>query len=128
MISPTETSNAPLSVTLTNVNKSGGTIRLALYKPGAKFGSTKPDYAKLIAVGKAGNQTVDFDVPPGRYAVAMYHDLNNNDKLDKNAVGYPKEPFGFSNNFRPRFSSPDFEDCAFDHKAGGTSISIKLID
>lgn len=126
--SSVETSKASLSVTLTNVNKTGGTMRVALYKPGAKFGETPPDFFKNVIVSKAGNQTVAFDVPPGRYAIAVYHDVNDNDKLDKNMVGYPKEPFGFSNNYRPRVSAPSFEDCAFDLKSTGTAISIKLID
>ncbi len=127
-ISPMQTANARLSVKLTNVTNAKGTIRMALYNPGAKFGETTPAFTRTVAVRKAGNQTVEFEVPPGRYAVAMYHDVNDNDKIDKNFVGYPKEPFGFSNNFRPRFSAPDFEDCAFDLGANGTSINIRLLD
>ncbi len=127
-IAPMKTADARLTVEITNVVKNGGTVRIALYKPGATFGETPPAFAKSVKVLKAENQSVEFMVPPGRYAVALYHDLNGNDELDKNMVGIPKEPYGFSTNFRPRFSGPSFDDCAFDHKAAGTSISIKLID
>ncbi len=119
---------AKLTVEITNVTRTGGNIRVALYKPTDKFGTAKPDFFKVIPVAQPGTRQVAFDVEPGRYAVAVFHDLNDNDKLDKNIVGYPKEPFGFSNNFRPVVSAPDFEDCAFTLSEKGTSISIKLID
>lgn len=123
-----EAAPAKLSVEITNVRAAGGTLRVALYKPGAKFGKTNPDFHKNIPVKQIGNLTFDFDVAPGEYAIAVYHDKNDNDKLDKNMVGYPREPFGFSNNYRPVVSAPDFQDCAFEHSEKGKVVSIKLID
>jgi uncharacterized protein (DUF2141 family) len=117
-----------LKVEITNVNKAGGNVRVALYKPIEKFGTAKPDFFKIIPITTTGPQRVSFEVEAGKYALAVFHDLNGNEKLDKNLVGYPKEPFGFSNNFRPVISAPSFSDCAFTHGAQGTSISIKLID
>lgn len=119
---------APLSVEITHLSNSGGTLRVALYKPGDKFGKTTPDFYKNIAIEQPGNHRVVFELPPGTYAIAVYHDLNDNNKLDRNLVGYPKEPFGFSNNYRPRVAAPDFEDCAFQLPEHGTAVSIKLID
>ena len=119
---------AKLSVEIANVRATGGTLRVALYKPGAKFGKTKPDFYKNVPVRQTGSVTLEFDVPLGEYAIAVYHDKNDNDKLDKNMVGYPREPFGFSNNYRPVVSAPDFQDCAFEHNEKGKVISIKLID
>lgn len=127
-MSPHNAAPAKLSVEITNVRAAGGTLRVALYKPGAKFGKTKPDFYKNIPVRQTGNLTFDFDVAPGEYAIAVYHDKNDNDKLDKNMVGYPREPFGFSNNYRPVVSAPDFQDCAFEHSEKGKVVSIKLID
>ena len=36
------------------------------------------------------------DLPPGRYAIAVFQDLNGNGKLDQSFFGVPKEPYGFS--------------------------------
>ncbi len=119
---------AQLTVQITHLNESGGTLRVAVYKPGGRFGKTTPDFYKNIAIDQPGNRRVVFEVPPGSYAIAVYHDLNNNNKLDHNLVGYPKEPFGFSNNFRPILSAPDFQDCAIELPAQGKSIFIKLIN
>jgi uncharacterized protein (DUF2141 family) len=128
LIGTTPPMAAKLTVEITNVARTGGNIRVALYKPTDKFGTAKPDFFKVIPVEKPGARQAVFDVEPGRYAVAVFHDVNDNDKLDKNLVGYPKEPFGFSNNFRPVVSAPDFDDCAFVLPENGTKISIKLID
>ena len=45
------------------------------------------------------------NLDPGRYAIILFHDENGNGKLDKNALGVPTEPYGFSNNV-PGFLGP----------------------
>jgi uncharacterized protein (DUF2141 family) len=115
-----------LSVEITNVKKGSGKLWIGIYKPNEKFGGDKPGIYKLIEVKSAGNQNATFEVEPGRYALAVYHDLNNNNEMDKNLVGIPKEPYGFSKDFRPKFSAPSFSDCAFDVPAAGQKISVKI--
>lgn len=63
---------------------------------------------------------------PGDYAVAFYHDKNNNKKFDKNFLGIPKERFGMSNN--PRFGAraPKYEQAVFTVPATGADLRIKL--
>ncbi|TAE41432.1 MAG: DUF2141 domain-containing protein [Runella slithyformis] len=116
-----------LTVEISNIKATKGTIRMGVYKKGSSL-SGNPDYPHILPLSgrSADTERVTFRLPPGRYAFAAYHDANNNEKLDKNLVGYPKEPFGFSNNFRPVLSAPSFEDCAFDLAEGGTTIKVKL--
>ncbi len=123
-----DTAPTQLSVEITNLAKSGGTLRVALYKPGGNFGKTTPAFYKNIAIDQPGSRRVVFEVPAGTYAIAVYQDLNDNGKLDRNLIGYPKEPFGFSNNFRPVVAAPDFDDCAFEVTGATATVSIKLID
>ncbi|QFZ55335.1 DUF2141 domain-containing protein [Oceanihabitans sp. IOP_32] len=33
--------------------------------------------------------------------------------MNRNLIGIPKEPFGFSNNMKPKFAKPTFEECKF---------------
>ena len=117
-----------LKIEILNIQKSGGTLRVGIYKPGEKFKTASPFVNRQIRIEQVGNQRVEFELPPGTYAVALYHDLNDNNKIDKYFFGYPKEPFGLSNNFRPLFSAPKFQDCALDLPEQGKSISIRLID
>ena len=58
-----------------------------------------------------GQVALSLNVPPAKYAVAVFHDANNNEVLDKNAFGIPTEAYGFSNNARGRFAPHDFSDC-----------------
>ncbi|MEL6192151.1 MAG: DUF2141 domain-containing protein [Bacteroidota bacterium] len=77
---------------------------------------------------KEGKVYVEFDLPPGEYAISTYHDTNNNDKLDRHFYGKPKEPYGFSNNVTPRFGPPKYDACKFELGTSAKTISITLID
>lgn len=60
--------------------------------------------------------TVD-DLPQGKYAIRYFHDENNNQKMDTNFVGIPKEGYGFSNNATSYFGPPSFSEWLFDMNA-----------
>jgi uncharacterized protein (DUF2141 family) len=115
-----------LKVEISNIKQGKGKIWIAVFRPEEKFGGDKPTIYKIVEVRSAATLRADFEIEPGRYALAVYHDLNENNMLDKNFVGIPKEPYGFSNDFRPRFSAPTFEDCAFDVPQDGRALSVKL--
>lgn len=71
---------------------------------------------------------IDFNgLPPGTYAAVCYHDENSNGKFDETMLGMPKEGYCFSNNVKPKFSAPKFNECAFDYKGGDQSISMTMI-
>jgi uncharacterized protein (DUF2141 family) len=67
----------------------------------------------------------DFYLPPGWYAVSVVHDQNNNAKLDKNFLGIPNEPYGFSNN-PSSLGKPSFEGVKFKVDSSPRAIEIKL--
>ncbi len=117
---------ATLKIEITNVKSGHGKLWFAVFRPGEKFGEGQPSIYKILEVKSTANHAATFQLAPGQYALAVYHDLNKNDLLDKNFIGIPKEPYGFSNNFRPKFSPPKFEDCAFELTASGKQISVKL--
>lgn len=119
---------ARLRVEITNIRKGQGKLWIAMFRPGEKMDAERPSIYKIVDVAGKGAQVAEFDLEPGSYALAVYHDLNNNQVLDKNFVGIPKEPYGFSNDFRPKFSPPKFQDCAFQLPANGAEISVKLTD
>jgi len=66
-------------------------------------------------------------LPYGRYAIAVYQDLNFNDVLDKSFIGRPTEPYGFSNDARSMFGPPRFEAALFEFLAKNDSIMISLM-
>jgi uncharacterized protein (DUF2141 family) len=120
--------NKILSVKISNIQSKGKTLYVGIYRPNDKFPEFNKTWKSTKVIAPVSEMSVEFEVPYGEYAVAISHDLNGNGKLDTNIFGYPKEPFGFSNNFKPRLSSPNFSDCKFTFSQQTNSITIKLID
>ena len=90
----------------------------------------KPDMAKAIIVKPAGKNNISItvtDLPYGKYAILVFQDMNGNKKLDKNFLGIPTEPFAFSNNYKPMFSAPRWEDCEFEYSANSNTVTIKKL-
>jgi uncharacterized protein (DUF2141 family) len=64
----------------------------------------------------------------GVYAASVFLDINRNGKLDTNAIGSPKEPWGVSQNAQAkRFGPPLYKDAKFDYRGGPVVISIELV-
>ena len=103
--------SAKLEVTVKDIQVGKGNIVVEIYDNKENF-FKKPFDTKTV---KASDQTLDFsfDIPDGVYVVAVYQDINENKELDKGWFNIPKEPYGLSNNYRPRFSAPTFDDCKF---------------
>jgi len=114
---------ANLKVVVRDIKVGEGSVVLEVYDNEKSF--LKKPAAKQIA--KANNQNLEFsfDLPEGNYAIAIYQDINDNKKLDKGLFGIPTEPYGLSNNFRPKFSAPSFNDCKF-KIAQQTTTTIRL--
>jgi uncharacterized protein (DUF2141 family) len=109
----TQASITELTIEVDSIkNTSGKSIIVGVFDKSTFPAMGKAKYKKSIAAN--GNKVIiTFDLPKGDYAVAVYQDINSNKILDKNLFGIPKEPYGFSKNFKPRMSPPDFTDCSF---------------
>jgi uncharacterized protein (DUF2141 family) len=59
--------------------------------------------------------------------VTVYHDVNDNGKLDTNWIGIPKEPVGVSNNLRPRLGPPRFSESSFTISEPEHKIAVNLV-
>ena len=74
---------------------------------------------------KPQNAQTTMKLPFGEYAFTLFVDFNGNKKIDKNFLGIPKEPYGFSNNVIGNMSAPTFDQAKF-LISGPTSQNIKL--
>ncbi len=63
---------------------------------------------------------------PGAYAVAVYHDANDNHHFDRTLLGLPAEGYGFSNNVVPLLL-PSYASARIMVPAGESRITIRLI-
>lgn len=50
------------------------------------------------------------DLKPGDYAFVAYFDENGDGKLNRSALGKPKEPYIFSKNVKPKLRKPTFDE------------------
>jgi uncharacterized protein (DUF2141 family) len=100
-----------LTVTVTNIQNSKGKISFGLFRKQDSF-PIKGKQFKGVFVETTNSKTkyTFQDLEKNGYAVAVYHDENNNGILDKNLVGAPTEAYGFSRNARAMFSAPSFDD------------------
>jgi uncharacterized protein (DUF2141 family) len=72
-----------------------------------------------------GQFEVEFSgLPDGEYAVVVVHDANDNGKLDSGFLGFGGENYGYSNNVKPWFGRPDFEDAKFTVDQPETVVEI----
>lgn len=118
---------ADLVVQLSNLERGKGTINVALFRTAEDF--TDNPYKTLrqkVKTGQSGASLTFESVEPGEYAIAVYQDLNENGELDTNFVGIPKEPYGFSNNYRPTMSSPSFAKAKFELSGDKVVQQIKI--
>ena len=114
------TDQAALKVIVQNVQVGKGGIVVEVYDSENSF-LKRPIASKTL---NANSNVMEFlfNIPPGTYAIAVYQDLNDNKKLDAGLFHIPKEPYGFSNNYRPKFSAPSYKDCLIKVTAMTTSV------
>ena len=81
-------------------------------------------HQKFIPV-RSDRESHTCQLQPGSYAVAAFHDINSNAKLDRQWSGFPAEPYGFSNNVRGTLGPPSLKDQLIE-LTSDRQISIRL--
>lgn len=104
-----------------------GLIRVCIFDNEDTFFNNAMACEVTEAPGDGQSISLPFSqkLPSGKYAIAVYQDLNKNGILDRNRLGLPIEPYGFSNNPSTFFGPPSFHKAAFD-LTGDKSIKVSL--
>ena len=116
-----------ISVSVTGLRSDLGKVYLSLYHSAAGY-PKEPSSAFRLLTGAIvkGKCVVEFDgIPNGVYAIACFHDENDNGKLDTNLIGIPKEGTGASNDAKGSFGPPKFRDAQF-KVDGDVTQTIKI--
>ncbi|HMT73335.1 MAG TPA: DUF2141 domain-containing protein [Chitinophagaceae bacterium] len=120
--------NEGIRISVTNVRSDRGTVLVSLFKDGVGFPDNPEKAVKRIKLSLSSNkaEVLFTNLTAGTYAVAILHDENNDQKLNKNILGIPKEGFGFSNNVMGTFGPPSFTKASFQHQQGQlTQVTIR---
>lgn len=116
-----------VTVVVSRLASTEAAVKLYFYNVRESFLQPKQyAFVKVVRPGGQDRITLPVELANGDWAVAITQDTNNNDRLDKNMMGIPTEPFAFSNNVRPRLAPPDFDDCKFTVGGPGKVVSIVL--
>ncbi|MFN3856905.1 MAG: DUF2141 domain-containing protein [Caulobacter sp.] len=117
---------ATLEITFSGISQPTGAIYGAVYDSEAAFKGGKGVRSFRIDVtGPEARQTI-ADLPPGRYAIKLFHDVDGDGKMSTNPFGMPTEPYAASNNAKANMGPPTWEDAAFDLTADGAAQTITI--
>ncbi len=115
-----------LTIVISGVEKKTGNLMIALY--GSENFLKKPLKGKSVKVeSESETVTAVFEgLDPGEYAIALFHDENENRKMDKSALGIPREKYGFSNNVKVTIKPPAYKHCKFAFNGEDIVLHIRV--
>jgi uncharacterized protein (DUF2141 family) len=103
----------------------GGKVFACLFNSSEGF----PDQAEKafrILTFQPGMAMEFPEIPFGRYALALLHDLDKDNKMTYSFLGLPKDGYASSPDGGPALSKPVFQKAAFEHRSQLTSLKIRF--
>ena len=112
-------------VEVKNTENDEGKMFFALHDNEDDF--LKKEIRGQVKAIKNGSSMVIFkNVPAGMYAVSVFHDENDDGKLDTNSFGIPNEAYGCSNNAKGFMGPPKWKNAKFELKDKDQYLVINL--
>ncbi len=116
-----------LQVKVKELRNNDGLVRLALYDRADRFPISGEAFViSDVPIPQEGLSVFFSDLPPGEYALALFHDEDSDNIYDKGFLGLPLEGFGFSNDATVFFSAPSFSAAAVTVGEGLTTITVHM--
>ncbi|MCF7569244.1 DUF2141 domain-containing protein [Sabulilitoribacter arenilitoris] len=112
-------------VNISNLSSNKGQVLVGLYNTEKSFLGNGFKYFKT-KIENNSCKVVFKDIPNGTYAISFYHDENENNKMDTNFIGIPKEDYGCSNNAKGFMGPPRWKDAKFQIHNETITQNIKL--
>ncbi|NER14099.1 DUF2141 domain-containing protein [Leptobacterium flavescens] len=119
-----ETKGITITVVVENIKNNNGNVLFGLHTsetfmqgPGIQNASGKIEDGKV--------KITFTNVPEGTYAIMVLHDENENNRMDFDASGMPKESYGMSNNDMS-FGPPEFGNAKFEVKDKDLELNIRI--
>ena len=114
-----------INIRITGLESEEGQVRIAVFDSAENW-LQEPVYGAVLDVeGQEVNWEIE-GVLQGHYAIATFHDENQNGENDLNFLGIPKEDYGFSNDARGKFGPPKWKKAKFDISDSDQTIEIEI--
>ena len=125
LVAPVSAQAGDVRIDLSNL-RAGGTLYVQLQTQ-AQFQGSDRVAGKVIQGPQAGNLTIDLgDVPPGDYAVSVWHDDNGNQQFDvDSATGRPLDGIA-SVNLDALRGPPTFDQVKVSVPAAGLTVPLAV--
>ncbi len=119
---------ATLTVTVLPVRNDRGLVELCLFSGPRGFPDCAgdPTIQRRRLPAQPGTLRTTFEVPPGTYAVTVFHDEKRLGRVETNFLGIPRSGVGASRDPVSHFGPPTFKAAAFAMPAGPAAITIAL--
>jgi uncharacterized protein (DUF2141 family) len=119
---------AVLSVRLVDLRNNGGQIGCGLWASEKGFPKDRSVALQTKWCPIANKESLcNFDpIPPGTYAVACFHDENNNGILDTGVFGVPTEGVVASNHAKGFMGPPSFKDAKLWFPGTATELRLRM--
>ncbi len=114
-----------VTVIISNLESNEGKVYVGLYNTEDSF-LGKGYKSTHTKIENNTCKVVFENIPNGVYAISMYHDENDNNKMDTGLFGIPKEDYGCSNNAKGFMGPPKWEDAKFEINNESITQHIKL--
>ena len=116
-----------ISVNVTGLRNNNGDVRCGLYNSAASFPQSGQQFMGVQAPIADRNATCVFtNVPPGTYAVALFHAEQGETKMRTGFFGQPEEGYGFSRNATGTMGPPSFGAAAYSYPGGASTWQVAI--
>ena len=120
--------NSLIKVEIEGLQEAKGQICYSLFNRDKGFSDNKDNILRaecLTIKEQLPVLTID-NLHRGTYALALFHDLNQDEELNRNFLGIPQEGFGFSQNPEITTSPPSFKESAISIVETETTLQVQL--
>src|SRR4051812_20948458 len=84
---------ADIEIAIRNVRSVDGRVMVALYADESAYKAERQTMGSMLPATAGEMKAVFVGLPEGRYGIAVFHDIDGDEKLGANVLGYPTEPF-----------------------------------
>jgi uncharacterized protein (DUF2141 family) len=102
--------SAELQVSIDHIKSDQGVILAQIFTGEDNYKTGKPIENTMTQAKTGAGELLFKNLSPGEYVVRIFHDENNNQKMDMNAFGMPTEGYGFSNEAIGNMGPPQYKD------------------
>lgn len=100
-----------MELAITDIKHNYGTLWIGIYASEEAFLDKEQAHLQAVKISDLKGKHIYLnDLDYGDYAVALFHDLNNNGEMDVNWVGVPEEPYAFSRPVSSKWRLPKFSE------------------